>query len=258
MSLLRTLGRALLFTCVLAVFAPSVYAGEKQTVVVFGASGRIGEVIVVEALERGHKVLGVSRKPEKLKIKHSNFTAVYGDLMDIESIGELAARADTFVISVHARASDNQPENSFLVAVTRNILEAFSEIKDKPYLLQVGGANLMYGSTYEEVKANMRGEPFIYEPGTTMYAVLFGHQMSVEMYRESPIEWSVIAPPIRIMGIYGDKDMSTSKGKFRISATAPLIDKDGNSTIYVRDFAKAALNEIENKEYAGKIFTVAY
>jgi len=36
-------------------------------IVIFGASGKIGGLIVQEALDRGHKVVGVSRKPLRSK-----------------------------------------------------------------------------------------------------------------------------------------------------------------------------------------------
>ncbi len=239
-------------------FIQPVKAAEERSIVVFGASGRIGDVVVLEALARGHKVTGVSRKPEKLQIKHEKFTAAKGDLMSVQSIRQFAEGANTFVISISARAPDNRPENSLLVKVTKNIHEALENLKNKPYIVQVGGANLMYGSSYEEVKANMQNAPFAFEKGSDMYAVLFGHQISVGMYRAGSLDWTVAAPPMKILGIYGEMDKTTTRENFRTSTTQPLVDSEGNKTIYVRDFARAVVDEIENKRYTGKIFNVAY
>ncbi|NKB39149.1 MAG: NAD(P)H-binding protein [Gammaproteobacteria bacterium] len=235
-----------------------VYASEDKNIVVFGASGRIGEVVVIEALERGYKVKGVSRKPEKLVFEDQNFTSVKGDLKDIVSIRDAINNSDAVVISVSARAPDNKPENSMLVEFTRNLIEVVSAMENKPYIVQVGGANLMYGATYEEVKSNMHNAPFSYEKGTAMHAVLFGHQISVELYRASGLPWTVIAPPMRILGIYGELDRSTSRPSFRISDTEALVAEDGSKTVYVRDLARALVNEIEEKQFSGKIFNVAY
>ncbi len=235
-----------------------VYAGDEKTIVVFGASGRIGEVVVVEALERGYKVKGVSRTPEKLSFENPNFSAVKGDLKNLESIRAAIKDSDSIVISVSARAPDNKPENSMLVEFTRNMIEVVSAMKNKPYIVQVGGANLMYGSTYEEVKSRMHNAQFSYEKGTPMHAVLFGHQISVEMYRASNLPWTVIAPPMVIQGIYGELDRTTSRPSFRISAEEALVAEDGSKTIYVRDLARAIVNEIELKHYTGQIFNVAY
>lgn len=236
---------------------PSV-ANQTKNIVVYGASGRIGQVIVDEALTRGYKVTGVSRKPENLNFKHENFNARKGDLMDISSIRDTIDGADAVVISVSARAPDNRPENSLLVKVTENMLSALAQLENKPYILQIGSASLSYGSTYEEVKLNMHGVPFNFDEGSEMHAVLFGHQISVSMYRESQVDWTVIAPPKKILGIRGTIDNITSKGAYRSSVSKPLVDSQGENTIYVRDLARAALNEIEAKEFNRQVFAVGY
>ena len=240
------------------VFSNKLWADDTQTVAVFGASGRIGSVVVIEALERGHRVLGVSRKPEKLSVKHHNFIATQGDLDNLESLRRILSQVNTVVISVSARAKDNKPENSMLVSFTENIIKLVSQMENKPYIMQVGGANLMYGTTYEEVKKNMGEAQFNYEKGSSMHAVLFGHQLSVDMYRASNLSWTVIAPPMRILGIYGELDSTTSKGAFRTSNSEALVAKDGSKSIYVRDLARAVVNEIESRQYRGQVFTVGY
>ena len=245
--------------CLLSIlFSASSWAEDQLSIAVFGASGRIGSVVVLEALQRGHRVLGVSRDPEKLSLSHNNFVATKGDLGNIESLSRIVSQVDAVVISVSARAKDNKPENSMLVTFTDNMIKLLSGMKAKPYIVQVGGANLMYGSTYEEVKRNMGDAQFNYDEGTSMHAVLFGHQISLEMYRASELAWTVIAPPMRILGIYGELDSSTTRPSFRVSNTQALVAKDGSKTIYVRDLARALVNEIESRNYIGQVFNVAY
>ena len=236
----------------------SIRANENNSIVVFGASGRIGQVIVVEALERGHKVIGVSRNPENLQIKHENFISAKGDLTSVEDIKQFAKTASTFVISISAKAPDNLPENSLLVKVTENVHSALENMKNRPYIVQVGGANLMYGSSYEEVKKNMQDAPFVFEKGTDMHAVLFGHQISLDMYRAGGLEWTVAVPPMKILGIYGKLDKEMSRGDFRLSTTEALVDEEGKKSIYVRDFVIAIVDEIENKKFTGQVFHAAY
>ncbi len=252
---------AKIFTLVLAT-ASSVTASaqgkERLNIVVYGASGRIGQVIVDEALQRGHRVTGVSRSPEKLDVNHKNFTAARGDLRNRTAIKKLIGPAHAVVITISAKSPDNRPENSLLVAATKNVLEVLAEAAHKPYLVQMGGANLIYGNTYEEVAANMENATFNYEPGSEMHGVLFGHQLSVEMYRRSDIAWTVVVPPMRILGIYGELDKLTHKGKFRSSTSSALVAEDGSKAIYVRDLAKATIDEVENRQFVGQIFTVAY
>jgi hypothetical protein len=245
----------------LGIGAVSVYpalAVESKTILVYGASGRIGQVIVDVALERGHRVIGVSRDPDRLAVVHEHFTAVKGDLTDADAISELAGGADAMVISISARAEDNLPEHSLLVSATKNVQAALARLEKKPYILQIGGANLMYGTTYEEVRRNMTNPAFAFDPGTSMYGVLFGHQLSLDMYRASALDWSVLAPPMRILGIYGELDKTSSRGSYRSSTSGPLVAEDGSKTIYVRDLAVAAVQEIEDPKFRRQVFTVAY
>ena len=247
-----------LLIAISGIALPSAQADEHKTIVVYGASGRIGEVIVDVALERGYKVIGISRNPEKLQFTHRNFTARKGDLMDVSSIRELARGAYAIVISISAKANDNQPENSVLVNATKNVVEALSQLEKKPYIVQMGSASMMYGSTFAEIRLNLLDAPFPFEEGTVMHAVIVGHQISLRAYQQSSLDWSIVAPPMKILGIYKDRDKITTKPSYRTSTSAPLIDTEGNKTIYVRDLARATVDEIENRKFVRQFFNAAY
>lgn len=49
-------------------------------IVLFGATGNLGNVILDEALNRGHQVTAVLRDPSKLATKHTALTVVQGDV----------------------------------------------------------------------------------------------------------------------------------------------------------------------------------
>ena len=61
MSLLRVVGLGLLVNLLLAT---GVYAADKATILVGGATGRQGNAVVEELLSRGYAVRGMTRKPE--------------------------------------------------------------------------------------------------------------------------------------------------------------------------------------------------
>jgi len=44
-------------------------------IVLFGASGRIGQRIAQEALDRGHTVTAVARAPEAVPLQHERLTS---------------------------------------------------------------------------------------------------------------------------------------------------------------------------------------
>ena len=91
-----------------------------------------------------------------------------------------------------------------------------------------------------------------------MHAVLFGHHLSLKAYQASKLTWTIVAPPMKILGIYTNPDKTTTKETYRTSTSGPLIATDGSKTIYVRDLARAAVDEIENRKFVRQVFTVGY
>jgi putative NADH-flavin reductase len=55
-----------------------------DNIVVYGASGKIGDIIVTAALSRRHNVIGVSRNPDGLKNEPPNFSAIAGDVPNLD------------------------------------------------------------------------------------------------------------------------------------------------------------------------------
>ena len=78
--------------------AAMVPESARPPIEIYGASGRIGGLIVTEALDRGHSVIGVSRSPEKFTINHPSFSAVKGDVTSVESFREVTDGADAVII----------------------------------------------------------------------------------------------------------------------------------------------------------------
>ncbi len=54
--------------------------GSKHRIVVLGGSGPTGRQIVAKALEGGHTVTAIARRPERLAIQHPSLTAVAADV----------------------------------------------------------------------------------------------------------------------------------------------------------------------------------
>jgi putative NADH-flavin reductase len=54
--------------------------GFDHRILVLGATGPTGRCIVAQALERGHAVTGLARRPARLAIQHPHLTTVAGDV----------------------------------------------------------------------------------------------------------------------------------------------------------------------------------
>jgi hypothetical protein len=243
---------AIAMTLGLAITAPIAQA---KRIVVYGASGEIGGVIVNEALSRGESVIGVSRDPAKLKTHDKNCTALAGDVTDLSSFQSVTQGADVVIISVSGSGQDNLPENSVIAQAAKVATGAFAGIPQSPYVIQIGGATTMY-ETKEAMLAHL---PFPAQPGSAAYGMFFGHLVALQTYRASTIRWTVLTPPADIDGWARDGKLVLKRtGKYRTSTSSLVEDASGKSVVNIADLAAAAVDEAEQQRFVGKRFTIGY
>jgi len=63
-------------------------------IVIFGASGKTGTLMVNQALELGHQVTAYIRRANSLEIEHQNLKIIVGNLSDTEKLKEAISGAD--------------------------------------------------------------------------------------------------------------------------------------------------------------------
>jgi putative NADH-flavin reductase len=245
-----------------------------MTIVVYGASGPIGGIIVNEALSRGDKVIGVSRDPSKLKVENRNFQAVSGDVTDLASFKSVTKGADAVIISVGGVGKDNKPEHTSQALAAKVAVEAFSNVANSPHVIQIGGSTTMY-ETQEAMEAHLASPPssvpYIIEAGkaaaaaatlprdTAPYAMIMGHLNELQTYRSSKIRWTVLTPPLKIEGHNVDAPPEPKRtGKYRTSTTGFVTDANGESRANIADLAVAAVDEAEHPRFIGKRFIIGY
>jgi len=71
---------------------------EPKRIVLIGATAEAAPALINQALEAGHEIIGIARRPEAVEIKHERLTVLKGDVYDLESI-ENALTGDEVVIS---------------------------------------------------------------------------------------------------------------------------------------------------------------
>ena len=235
----------------LLLFAITPAWAEALDIVVYGASGQIGSVIVEEALQRGHRVTGVSRSPAKLKTVHSRFQATAGDVTDIDSVLETIEGADAVVVSVAGGSASNKDVDTVHARASVTLIEACERLGEKaPRVVQVGGATTMSNSRYA-MKQAITQLPFEAPVGSPAYAMLFGHWLALRNYRDSNIQWTVATPPYSIRA-------GARTGEYRLGTETHVFDAEGQSRISRADFALAILDELEQPQFIGKRFTAGY
>lgn len=261
-SITKSTCRLLLITLsLLIVFAVSqnVLANDDVNVVVYGASGRIGGFIVNEALNRGHRVIGVSRNPDKFEVDHANFSKVKGDVTSAESMKTIIqnANADVVVISVLGRGEGNLPENTTQARAAQTAINVLYELGETgPRVIQIGGGITMLPDREAMMTTITEMLGKAPKPGTPTHAMFFGHMDALDTYSASNVKWTVLTPPFNIRGL--NNSSFKRVGKYRTSTTELVKMKNGVSAISVADIGVALVDEIETSHFIGQRFTIGY
>lgn len=104
-----------------------------MNVTVFGATGKIGRLVVAALLEAGHRVVAYVRSPGKLGISDPNLTVATGALADPQAIAEAIHGSDA-VISALGPPLNPVAKGSALADGTANIVAAMQAEGVKRYI----------------------------------------------------------------------------------------------------------------------------
>lgn len=235
-----------LLLAMLALLGPA--AAGAANLVIYGASGNIGSKIVTEALSRGHKVTGVSRRPDTLAIKHPNFKAVKGDVTDLDSMLSIIPGADAVIMSIRGNGADNSAEEEVDNKGSLTYIAAARKLGNKaPRVIQVGNQATLYRKGVQGLKSGK------YEEGTAFYGRVKAHQLVLDNYQAVPgLKWTVLSPS-------GGIAPGTRTGHYRVGGEEVLTDASGKETgISQEDFAVAFIDEVERPKALGKRIGIGY
>ncbi len=109
----------------------------RQTFLVFGATGQTGQHFVSLALSEGHRVRALARSPAKLAISHPDLDVHQGAVPDISHLDELLEGVD-YVISMLGDVK-LQKEHQINTAFVRELVPAMRRQGVRRFLYQAGG-----------------------------------------------------------------------------------------------------------------------
>ena len=214
-------------------------------IVLFGATGNVGQRIAKEALSRGHTVTGVVRDPDKVTSPDPRVKLVQGDATDAASVAKVAKGADAIVSAISPRPNARGRAAPSLAAASRALIEGAKKAGVKR-VIAVGGAGSLEIAP-GKLLMNAPGFPEAYKAEAQE-----GYD-SLEVFRKEGkgVEWTLVSPAAEI-------GPGTRTGKFRQTIDQFLADSSGHSRISFEDFAVAIVDELEKREHVGRRFGVAY
>ena len=242
--------KTILLCLALVVTTGVAQASDGLNIVVYGATGQVGTHVVQEALDRGHHVTAVSRKPEQVEMQHDNLAVVKGDLLDKASVAEIVTGQDVVVVSVRGVIGDSGlPESALQFMAAEVLVDVLSGLGDSaPRLLHVGGS----GSLEVEPGVRYAGKlPAILIPKNLEIEIL-GQILALEFYRKvDDVNWTYVTPPKNFTN-------GPRTGEFRIGGDAALEDSRGRTRVSRADFAVALIDEAEQAKHVRERISVAY
>lgn len=94
-------------------------------ILVSGATGNVGRLVVEQALARGHEVVALARKPQNLQREHPNLTTGAVDILDAQALKPWLQGVDAVISAVGIGTS--KTPTTLYSAGTKNLLDAMQE-----------------------------------------------------------------------------------------------------------------------------------
>ena len=208
-------------------------------IVVLGANGGIGNQVVLQALNAGHKVTAILRTPGNLEISHTNLQIVQGDVMKPNTLEEHLENKDA-VISAIGKSS--LKKTSLYSQGNNNLIEAMKRAgTNRAFFISASGLEvnpthslLIKFATKFILQALLRN----------MYADLWAME---KIIKESNINWTIMRPP-KLLD-------SPVTGNYRTTADGFL---NNGLKISRADVAHFIVHNLTNETIVRKTVEVAY
>lgn len=207
---------------------------------ILGATGGTGRQLVTQALDRGHDVRAVARRPDAVGIKHPRLQVVSGDVFNRASLRDALQGVEIAVFAVGvANMWEARKPTTIYSAGVRNLVEA----------ARAGTVRriVIISSSGTDPKP---GDPWWF---TSLVKPLFLAGMYADMRvmeREiatQPLSWTVVRPPQLLDGLW--------TGVYR-TAKNGTVPNDGDLTR--GDLAHFILDELEEEQHLNAKVDIAY
>jgi uncharacterized protein len=229
---------------------------------IIGATGNIGQRLLSEAVNRGHRVTAFTRDSTNFRGNTENVVWKTIDVFDVQSIVSGLCGLDLLVsLYQPGNASKNFNDTveksiqdpTVYATVARNLLKA---MEDYPTLrlLVVGGAGSLEirpGVTRADTDEDLRESLKLLGLPEDYAVAVRGHRDALNVYRLSNRLWTYVSPAEQI-------GPGQRTGRFRLGGDQPVLDADGSSRISFEDLAVAIVDEAELPKYVQRRFTIGY
>ena len=205
---------------------------------ILGATGGVGQQILVQALEAGHEVTAFVRNPDKMLLRHDRLRVVAGDVTDAGAILANAMRGQDAVISALGRGVSLKSER----LIQRSVPPILAAMKT------AGVRRLIFTSAIG-VGITLRDAPLF---SRLMIRLLLRDIYADKIIGEAPIhrsglDWTLVQPA-----------QLTDGPLTRTYRSGERLALRGMPKISRADTAHFILNHLDSGASTGKIILLAY
>src|ERR1700754_558931 len=157
--------------------------------VIFGANGQTGRLTTAVALNAGHQVVAVTRRPREFPLTDPGLTVGEADVRDASAVAQLVAGADA-VISTLGVTFTREPVDTYSVG-TANIVAAMRAARTRR--LTVVSSTAAYPTRRSRVPLMLRlAEPILTKTiGKTVYDDI--RRMETILH-DCDLDWTIVRP----------------------------------------------------------------
>ena len=200
-------------------------------IVIFGANGKTGLLLIEQTLEKGHQVIAYVRNARSIPTEHPNLKIVVGNLNETLKLKDVVTGADACISALGGGSLIHR--TPALVEGTKNIVSAMEKAGTKRfvYMSSIGAGESRF----------MLPQPFRFLIVNLLLRVpLADHNLNEKQISESQLEWTIVRPGGLTDGpVTGDikfgKDIIRTKGNRSISranVASFMLQQLNNESLY--------------------------
>src|SRR3984893_11923802 len=169
-----------------------------MNLVVLGATGRTGRLVVEQALAAGHTVTALVRSPEKLTAGHSNLRVVRGEATETAAVSSALEGADAVISTLGGKGSVIADSTRAIVTAAR----------------KAGVSRVVVLSTFAAERDRLDAGTRLLT-GIGMGAMLKDKSVGEEILRRSDLEWTIVYASLLSNGPVGGSVVVLPEGAKR-------------------------------------------
>ena len=156
-------------------------------IIVFGATGGVGQEVVKQAVEKGFEVTAFVRTPAKLDVSHDNLTVIKGDAFNAAEVAAAIAGHDAVVSCLGS--SQGMKKSTELQEMVKNIVKGMQEhdVKRIVYIASAGIHNELTGISGKLMMGMLKN-------------ALTDHRAAVDLIGSHGLNYTIVRP----MGLTND------------------------------------------------------